>query len=112
MMCWRERPVSFGPGPMGAMTLVAMTTPWRFPRPQHGLRFPARVARYPAGVHVGGVDEVAAGLDVGVEHGLRRLLVRRPPERVAAETQGGDSQPGATQLPHQHDDSPWAPSAP
>ena len=32
MMCWRERPVSFGPGPIGPMTFVAMITECRFLR--------------------------------------------------------------------------------
>ena len=71
--------------------------PRRHPGAQHGLRLAALVAGRPARVDVGGVDEVAAGLDVGVEHRLRRLLVRRPAERVAAETERGDLQPGATE---------------
>src|SRR5260370_39728757 len=32
-MWWGERLVAFGPGTMGAMTLVAKTTSWRLPRP-------------------------------------------------------------------------------
>ena len=31
-MCWRESPVSFGPGPIGPITLVAMMTARRLPR--------------------------------------------------------------------------------
>jgi hypothetical protein len=71
MMCWRERPVSFGPGPIGPMTLVAMSTAWRFLRAV--IHLPRTVSdspplfREPSGIDVGGVDEVAAGLEIGVE---------------------------------------------
>jgi hypothetical protein len=40
------------------------------------------------GVHVRGVDEVAAGLDVRIQHRERGLLVGGPAEGVAAQAQG------------------------
>ena len=43
-------------------------------------------------VRVGGVDEVAARLGIGVEHGARLLLVGGPPEHVAAQAEGKDVQ--------------------
>src|SRR5688572_27233912 len=85
---------------MGPITFVAMRTAERFRRADI-------LARRPARVDICGVDEVAAGLEIGVEDGLGRLLVRRPPERIATETEGGDSQPGTAQLAHQHGGLLW-----
>ena len=54
------------------------------PFADHRLRLPADVPRDPGRIGVSGVDVVAAGGDERVEHRERRLLVRRPAERVAA----------------------------
>ena len=48
-------------------------------------------------VGVGRVDEVAARLDVGVEHGEGALLVDRPAEHVPAQAQREDVQIGVAQ---------------
>src|SRR5262245_8905160 len=45
------------------------------------------MARRPSGIDIGGVNEVEAGFDKAVEQGEARLLVRRPPEHIAAETE-------------------------
>ena len=54
------------------------------------LRTRRRGCRDPGRVRVGGVDEVAAGGRVGVEHGERLRLVDRPAEDVAAEAERED----------------------
>src|SRR6185437_11514801 len=50
------------------------------------------VPRHPQRIHVGGVDEVAAGRRVRVQDRERLVLVRRPAEDVAAEAQPEDVQ--------------------
>ena len=49
-----------------------------------------RDAHVRAHVGVGGVDEVPARLDVGVEHGERGVAIRGPAEHVAAEAEAVD----------------------
>ena len=82
-MCLRDRPPMFGPSDIGLKTLVATT---------HSSRL-ANSRRAPSGnfladaqrVHVGGVEEVDAGLDRPAEEGTRGGLVEHPraPVRVA-----------------------------
>ena len=60
------------------------------PAAEDRLRLAPRVARHPGGVDVGGVDEVAAGGRVGVEHREGLRLVDRPAEDVAAEAERED----------------------
>ncbi len=62
-----------------------------------GLRLAAPVAVDPGGVHVGGVDEVAAGRHVGVQDGEGLLLVGRPAEDVAAEGEREDLEAGGAE---------------
>ena len=69
---------------------------------------PLRGAHVRAHVRVGGVDEVAAGLDVGVEHGERRVAIRGPAEHVPAE-----AEPEHVQVHPGHptkEGARWAPS--
>jgi len=73
------------------------------PLPEHDLGLAAGIAGGPARIDVGGVDEVAAGLEVGVEDRLRGFLVRRPSEGIAAEAESGHSKAGTTELAHEHE---------
>src|SRR5262249_47757259 len=72
------------------------------PLAEHDLGLAPGVAGGPARVDGGGGAEGAPCLEVGVEDRLRRFLVRRPPEGVAAEAEGGYPEPGATKLAHEH----------
>src|SRR5580700_6942043 len=72
----------------------------REPVADHGLGLASDVALGPDGVRIGGVDEVAAGRDVRVEHRERLLLVGRPTERVRAEAQLEHAQVGSVDRSH------------
>ncbi|GAB2927732.1 hypothetical protein GCM10027028_28040 [Streptomyces sundarbansensis] len=67
------------------------------PLADDGLGLTAPVALDPGGVRVGGVDDVAAGRDVGVQDGEGLFLVRRPAEDVAAEGEGEDLEAGGAE---------------
>jgi hypothetical protein len=79
-------------------TLVKIST-WsrREPAAEDGLGFAARVAGYPPGVHVGGVDGVEAGVHEDVEQREAARLVDGPAEHVAAEDERGDLQAGVAE---------------
>ena len=62
------------------------------------LRHAAGVAINPAGVNVGSVDEVAAGLHKGIHHLKRGWLVGRPAPLHSAETKFTDLEAGAAQI--------------
>ena len=86
--------------PASLPTLVAMTNSSRVaarrqPLADDRLRLAAFVARGARHVDVGGVDEVAAAGDVGVEHGEGLFAVGGPAEDVAAEAEAGDVEVGA-----------------
>ena len=88
-----ERPLP--PAPISMPTLVAMTTRSRLPRlfsqlPMIVSDSPPWWPGHPARVDVGGVDEVEAGVDEGVEQRERGRLVGRPAEHVAAEAERRD----------------------
>jgi hypothetical protein len=53
-------------------------------------RFAAGVARHPARIDVGGVDEIHAGVDPGIEQAEGQRLVDGPAEHVAAEAERRD----------------------
>ena len=72
----------------------------RQPLADDRLRLAAVVARHPRRVDVGGVDEVAAGRGVGVEHGEGVVAVGGPAEDVAAEAEGEDVEVGAGDQGH------------
>ena len=72
----------------------------RHPAPDDLLRLAAAVARHPLRVAVGGVDEVAAGVRVGVEHGEGLGLVGRPSEHVAAQAQRVHGEVGRGDVAH------------
>src|SRR5690349_24788893 len=63
------------------------------------------MARRPRRVHVGGVDEVAAGGEERIEHRMRGGFVGRPAEHVAAEGERRDLQAGATEGAQWHGSS-------
>ena len=63
-------------------TLVAITMSLRLRRPR--IQLPIMVSLRPRGVRVGGVDEVAAMGDVGVEDVVGRGVIGGPAEHVAA----------------------------
>ena len=65
------------------------------PLPDDALGLAAVVPRHPAGVAVGGIDEVAAGRHVSVEDGEGIILVRGPAEHVAAEAEWEHLEAGA-----------------
>src|SRR5579862_5247330 len=50
-----------------------------------GFRFSALVPGGPAGINVGGIDEIESSAGEAVEYGKRRLLISRPAEDVAAQ---------------------------
>ncbi|KAG1274334.1 hypothetical protein G6F64_015154 [Rhizopus arrhizus] len=56
--------------------------------------FAALVARDPARIDVGGVDEIQARVDQGVQQRVRAGFVDGPAEDVAAEGEWGDLQAG------------------
>jgi hypothetical protein len=62
------------------------------PLADDGFRLAALMAGHPGGIHIRCVDEVQAGIGVGVEHLERRCLVGRPAEDIAAEAQGRNHQ--------------------
>ena len=62
------------------------------PAAQNGFRFAAGMTLNPGGIHVGGIDEVAAQVCIGVEHGARGVLVGGPAEYIASQAQGRDPQ--------------------
>ncbi len=52
------------------------------------------------GIHIGGVDEVAASIDIGMEDGLRNLIGRTPSrgaEGHGAEGERADDQAGVSE---------------
>jgi hypothetical protein len=69
------------------------------------LRLAAAVALGPDGVDVRGIEQVAAGRRVGVEHGEGLLLVDRPAEDVAPQTQGIPIAQDPVVLGHRHPSS-------
>jgi len=75
------------------VALAALRKPFADDR----LRLAAHVPGHPARVHVGGVDEVHAGVDPGVEEAKRHLLVDGPAEDVAAEADRRDIEAGTAE---------------
>ncbi|KAG1469333.1 hypothetical protein G6F57_012230 [Rhizopus arrhizus] len=61
-------------------------------------RFAAGIARHPRRVHVGGVDQVEAGVDEGIEQGEAGLLIGAPAEHVATEGERTYMQAGTAQF--------------
>ena len=89
-------------------TLVARTTRSRLALAlsqlaDDRLRLAAGVARHPARVHVGGVDEVEAGVDERVEQRKRGGLVGGPAEHVAAEGERRDLEAGSAERTKAHE---------
>ena len=71
MRCQRERPRSFGPSPIGKRALVAISIPaLRF-----GIASPIISSECAAGIDVGGVDQVDAGVGDDVDQ-LAHLVER------------------------------------
>jgi len=62
----------------------------RQPRADDRFRLAADVAGHPRGIHVGGVDQVAASGHKRVEHGEGAGLVDRPAKHVPAEAERED----------------------
>ncbi len=79
--------------------------PLRHPLADDRLRLAALVALRPHGVHVRRVDHRAPTCDEGVEDAEGLLLVRGPPEGVAAEREGEHVQVRAGDTGHRS--SPW-----
>jgi hypothetical protein len=76
------------------------------PAPDHALALATDVPRHPARIHVGGVDQVEAVADEGIEHCERRSLVGRPAEHVAAEGERRDHEATAAERALLHTDLP------
>ena len=57
-----------------------------------GLRLPATVARHPHRIHIGGVDEIAAAGNVGIQHCVGAALIGGPAEHIAAQHEGKNLQ--------------------
>src|SRR5699024_11005665 len=72
------------------------------PGADDGLGFAAGLPRQPRRVGFGGVEEVAACGDEGVEDGVRTGLIGGPPESVGAEVDREDGQFGAGDLNLRH----------
>ena len=72
------------------------------PVAEHGLRLAAFVARHPARVHVGGVDEIEPGADKLVQNGERSGLIRRPAKDISAQANGRDFEARPSQLTGLH----------
>ena len=88
-----RRPDSPLPAPMSQPTLVAITTLSRLPRllqplADDGLGFAALVAGRPARIDVGGIDEVEAGVDEGVEQAKEVLSSAVQPKTLPPNTSG------------------------
>ena len=72
------------------------------PAPDQDLRFTAAVARCPGRIHIGGVDQVEAGLDKGIEQRKGGSLIHAPAKYVAAKGQRGGMKAGTAQLTGGH----------
>jgi hypothetical protein len=72
----------------------------RHPLADDGLRLASAIAVDPMRVGVGGIDEVAARVCVGIEHLERRRLVGGPAEDIAAETKRVDEEVGGAEADH------------
>src|SRR6185437_4963918 len=83
--------------------LVALPGSRRQPFADDRLRLAAAVAGSPRHIDVGGVDEVAAGGDVGVEHREGLVAGGGPAEDVAAEAETEDIEIGAGDERHAGD---------
>jgi len=68
------------------------------PAAHDGFRFATLVARHPGRVHIGGVDQIEAGIDEGVQQCKRGLLVRTPAKHVAAKRDGGHFEAGTAEF--------------
>jgi hypothetical protein len=87
------RPLADLGGKHDAIALAAAFQPAADDR----FRFAALVARHPRRVHVGGVDQVEAVVDEGIEQLEAAFFVRAPAEHVAAEGERCDVQGGTTE---------------
>ena len=92
----------------GDQDLVALGRILLQPGADDRLRLAALVARHPARIDVGGVDEGEAGIDEGVEQLVRGRLVGRPAEHVAAEGDGGEFEARFAELALFHGVTPVA----
>src|SRR5262249_22203026 len=78
------------------------------PGAEDRLRLAALVAGRPARIALGGIDHPPAALVEGVEHGEALVLVDRPAEHVAAETDPNAPEPGVFAG---HGAAPWVAGA-
>ncbi|MBP2480371.1 hypothetical protein J3A72_000663 [Stenotrophomonas sp. PvP093] len=90
---------AFGPlGHLGRQHhLVALAAAGK-PLADQRLRFAAGIARHPGRIHIGGVDQVEAGVDEGIEQGEAGLLIGAPAEHVATEGERTYMQAGTAQF--------------
>ncbi len=77
----------------GDQHLLATAAALGDPVPQHGFGLAARMSWRPAGIDVGGVDQVEAMVDEGVQQLEAPRRVGGPAEHIAAERPRGDLKP-------------------
>ena len=112
-MWYAERPRSLGPAPIGWYSLVASTIlsrrplPWASQRPMYLLGDPVtllHVRGLRAAVNIGGIDEVDAGIQSGVQHGEAVRLTGHHAKVHRAQPDPAHLQTGTTQIAVLHAD--------